>query len=795
MKKEKIYVRLLAGMLTIGSIVHGSKQDSSMPGLGRGNRSIASRTVSKVPRDVSGAALVLADALLRDGKKKLAHQVLEQVNISYEEEFLPRFNPKTKPFDEKAINEAKMCFVGHFLGKKPFLCEDIRNAIKSSNYKYAVQLGPNEQMIVAQYLNSIRDTKNLAFVCSKNRALLDKFRKNHWPITKRNKGLFPNIETQVIYTPFDYIKSDIWRYIIAHPVTEKEIKDYVKKLKPKLKPKLKHDDLDKKTIIFKYKIVDHLCKSQDACVEEKDNVFIENLIIETCNGWANNIYDELRDLKKPIIFEVSRPDMTRREIKEKCKCLSKGPQIRYSDYDYWKNYAKIIVRNVKQEHYPQIIEFLNKKCIPCQKAEYNNAFYTLYIDVQKDNKGEFWVEAFNEEEIKNFKDNLFEENEKKINMFPSLSLSEAEVDMGPDIFNGVIVDAKTPEELKHQLQLLLKDKNVREVRVPAHLSIPLQYAGCTKINGVLRNYNNPNADLFLFSQEIALDNVICKNVYSIRMFCFDDTNEFAVKNLYTCKNSFVGNFFTRTNRDENEKWKIEGVIRTPLSESWGFEGKINEKLNPYKSSKASQIKEKIEKFKRYVESLNLEYLSGFVNIENKPDELTDTEWKQVEDLKEKVEKIKIAMRGSILDRLKTMNPAYTLRNVRGDGNCGVYAVLQALHPEQNYLVVRRNSELWKNAQELRNALPAGHLRRTMAQNAGDDTRWIEDRDFQHFALNLRRNILFISEQNQFIEYDRNGNIRTYGSLEEAFEQKAQDAIIIYHNGIDHFQTVIPMPNA
>ena len=171
-------------MLTIGSIVHGSKQDSSMPGLGRGNRSIASRTVSKVPRDVSGAALVLADALLRDGKKKLAHQVLEQVNISYEEEFLPRFNPKTKPLDEKAINEAKMCFVGHFLGKKPFLCEDIRNAIKSSNYKYAVQLGPNEQMIVAQYLNSIRDTKNLAFVCSKNRALLDKFRKNHWPITK-----------------------------------------------------------------------------------------------------------------------------------------------------------------------------------------------------------------------------------------------------------------------------------------------------------------------------------------------------------------------------------------------------------------------------------------------------------------------------------------------------------------------------------------------------------------------------------------------------------------------------------
>ena len=62
MKKEKIYVRLLAGMLMVGSSVHGGKQDPSMPGLERGNRPIVSRTVSKVPRNVSEAALVLADA-------------------------------------------------------------------------------------------------------------------------------------------------------------------------------------------------------------------------------------------------------------------------------------------------------------------------------------------------------------------------------------------------------------------------------------------------------------------------------------------------------------------------------------------------------------------------------------------------------------------------------------------------------------------------------------------------------------------------------------------------------------
>jgi hypothetical protein len=371
----------------------------------------------------------------------------------------------------------------------------------------------------------------------------------------------------------------------------------------------------------------------------------------------------------------------------------------------------------------------------------------------------------------------------------NLPLPEPDFTMGPDIFREVEVDATSQDELNFQLQLLLKDKNVREVKIPDHLSIPLEYAGCTKIKGVLRNYNNPNADLFFFSKEIALDNVICKNIYSIGKFCFDNGKDFNVENLYICSKVFEESL------NEGKNCIVKHAVYVRKNNKNRCPNHLKNVMQLYNTSTVSKINAKLEKFISYVEFFNLEYLSGFVNIENKPDELTDTEWKQVEDLKEKVEKIKIAMRGSILDRLKTMNPAYTLRNVRGDGNCGVYAVLQALHPEQNYLAVRRNSELWKNAQELRNVLPEGHPGREMAQNASDYIRWIEDSDFQHFAQYLGRSILFISERGQFIEYDRNGNIRTYGSLEEAFEQKAQDAIIIYHNGIDHFQTVIPMPNA
>jgi len=644
MKKGKTYVGLLAGTLIVSSIVHGSKQSSSMPGLGGGNMLAVSRPVFEVPGEVSEGALILADALLRDGKDNLARRILEQVGISYEEGFLPYFNPETKPFDNKVINAAKMCFIKYFWEKEPYLCEEIRNHIKNFEYKYLTNLGCNDLFVVARYLNSIHDVKNLTFVCYKNRALFDKFRKNPCPLTKENQKLFPNIETQVIYTPFDYIKPKMWRYIIAYPVTAKEINDYVKKLKPNPVDMR----LTEKPIVFDCKIID-LFNDATAVAEESDDVEIKKLLIKqsVLSEIVNRAYDNLKHLGKPIILEYFYGDrnLIRREVKENSKCLFVKNYFldTFADYAHWKNYAKITVRNVKKKHSLQIIEFLKKQRIPCQGYVYHATINTLCIDIQKDNEGEFWLKAFNEEEIKAFKDSLLDENEKKIDRFPFLHLPEVDVDMGPDIFGSVSVDAKTPEELKYQLNVLLKDKNVREVMVPDHFSIPLEYVACPKIRGVFKDYNNDETDLFLSSKDIFLDNVICKDVYCIGGFCFAYGKRFNVENLYICKNSFSSQGMA-----EKGDWKINGAMRIYRSSRYGFPEQIERIMKPYEAQEISRIKQEIEKFKKYVKYLNLEYLVGFVNIANKPEELTDAEWYQVKDLKEKADRIKTLMRGENL---------------------------------------------------------------------------------------------------------------------------------------------------
>ena len=51
---------------------------------------------------------------------------------------------------------------------------------------------------------------------------------------------------------------------------------------------------------------------------------------------------------------------------------------------------------------------------------------------------------------------------------------------------------------------------------------------------------------------------------------------------------------------------------------------------------------------------------------------------------------------------------YHIQDVRGDGNCGFYAILQCLHLDENYEHVIQGDENWKNAEELRRKIfPAG----------------------------------------------------------------------------------------
>jgi hypothetical protein len=52
---------------------------------------------------------------------------------------------------------------------------------------------------------------------------------------------------------------------------------------------------------------------------------------------------------------------------------------------------------------------------------------------------------------------------------------------------------------------------------------------------------------------------------------------------------------------------------------------------------------------------------------------------------------------------------YEIRSVPGDGNCGIYALLQALEPEKDYSRVRRDDPHWQAAVQLRQALELGGM--------------------------------------------------------------------------------------
>jgi len=388
-------------------------------------------------------------------------------------------------------------------------------------------------------------------------------------------------------------------------------------------------------------------------------------------------------------------------------------------------------------------------------------------------------------------------------------------DKGSKENNYCVLNEKYPnsvfEEVIHDFGLLdldtcnkiLETKNIKFFNLSDKMrrSFPIEWFSLLKIKFLesLINVSSPGLDVFC-TWEATIS--LISSDYKLKSFYGCNLKQashlsWSIQKIYLPFLSKIGesNEVYLTN-DTEEVWVPYSLDLNTFHES------ARPKIRQYTAGQINAIQKERTEFFKYVKDCELENLLPYVNYTEKPEKLDKSTWRKVLGLKPKVEKLKAAMRGevspndgSVLARLENLDPAYTLRDVRGDGNCGIYAVLQALHPEQNYLNVQANDERWNAAQTLRNMLPAGHPGREMAQNASDRVRWIEDQDFQYLAQHLGRSILFISERGQFIEYNRNSYMHVYNSLEEAFQQKAQGAIIIYHNGVDHFQTVVPMPKA
>ncbi len=193
---------------------------------------------------------------------------------------------------------------------------------------------------------------------------------------------------------------------------------------------------------------------------------------------------------------------------------------------------------------------------------------------------------------------------------------------GDNFFVGFVhLKPNSMQELQQQLGALIKSKNVNQIRIDHETyvdvaNIPLEYLGCIKIRNMsFSNYQNPNGELFLIRTMLGnINNVNCKTIY-----CFDSP--------YPEQNTSVNRVYER----------MEGNALELNSQRIVYVDKLPEDIN-------ERLREKERAYVQYIKSYDLEYLSGYVNIADKPAELSDEEWSRVIILKGKAEEIKTLMR-------------------------------------------------------------------------------------------------------------------------------------------------------
>lgn len=167
--------------------------------------------------------------------------------------------------------------------------------------------------------------------------------------------------------------------------------------------------------------------------------------------------------------------------------------------------------------------------------------------------------------------------------------------------------------------------------------------------------------------------------------------------------------------------------------------------------------------------------------------------------------IAVESRALLNDILQT----HELHNVLGDGNCGIYAILQGANPlnlpheivqglDYNFSIPKESSSedmpQWQNAKKLREFLfPAGNPHREMATGLSDPMlpfRELQNFDLSYIAQRLEQDILFFSDSVKMAElYRANGNIDIIEKSED-LPSDVSTCICLYHSG-NHFQAIVP----
>ncbi|MFQ6723530.1 MAG: hypothetical protein ACLRFH_03965 [Opitutales bacterium] len=171
-----------------------------------------------------------------------------------------------------------------------------------------------------------------------------------------------------------------------------------------------------------------------------------------------------------------------------------------------------------------------------------------------------------------------------------------------------------------------------------------------------------------------------------------------------------------------------------ITEDFEFElDEIINKVKFYTQDQITAIESQYDKFYNFISHNSLEKYMSYINFDSKPEWLKQEEWDNyVLPIKAEAEKLMAVMRGEALpeeeihvvdDCIVQMrnainfymnnegtiiselgNSGYHVQNVTGDGNCGFYAILQALNPNSNFSSVQRGDNQWQQAEQLRRTM-------------------------------------------------------------------------------------------
>ena len=167
----------------------------------------------------------------------------------------------------------------------------------------------------------------------------------------------------------------------------------------------------------------------------------------------------------------------------------------------------------------------------------------------------------------------------------------------------------------------------------------------------------------------------------------------------------------------------------------------------------------------YSENLHIESISLPLNIEKLVDKgsVFSIEQGKIVKVGETIDLLFKPFEPEIENEIVIEGARIQLRNVAADGNCGVWALLQALYPEQNFISPTEELDLhmyrFRNgvANLIRNNEAARERIMFQATSASDLDHWLYTDDFRYFAQALGRPIGIIVYGDGYRIYEPNAN--------------------------------------